>query len=184
MRSRAFTLIELLTVIAIIAVLAGMLLPAIGRAKEAARSTACLGNLRQIGLAVQMYVQENRNRLPVCRDKSPLTNSVPSTNAFFSLEEALRPYAPEPRLFKCLSDRMGIFEATGSSYSWNSLLNGQDAEHLSALGISFDPHQIPVAYDKESFHKARGEKLGVNYLYADGHIRNLLALEGAIQKKP
>ena len=46
------------------------------------------------------------------------------------------------------------------------------------LGLDFDPHQIPVVFDKEAFHAARGPGRGVNYLYADGHIKNLLVLEG------
>ena len=46
------------------------------------------------------------------------------------------------------------------------------------FSIDFDPHQIPLVFDKESFHRARGEQKGVNYLYADGHIKNLLVLEG------
>ena len=73
-----------------------------------------------------------------------------------------------------------VFASTGSSYSWNSLLNGQDADHLSVLGMNFDPHQIPLMFDKEKFHAARGEGKGQNFLYADGHIRNLLAIEGTI----
>jgi prepilin-type processing-associated H-X9-DG protein len=79
------------------------------------------------------------------------------------------------------SDRQNLYETTGSSYSWNSLLNGQDADHLVALGIAFDPHQIPLMYDKDRFHKARGPRKEVNYLYADGHIKNLLTIEGTIQ---
>jgi prepilin-type N-terminal cleavage/methylation domain-containing protein/prepilin-type processing-associated H-X9-DG protein len=174
-QNTAFTLIELLVVIAIMALLAALLLPGLSRAKESGRATACLSNLRQVGLALQLYSQDNRNRLPWMRDQSlNFTNELPGP------ETVLSNYLGNVLVLKCPSDRQRLFESTGSSYSWNSLLNGQDAEHLEAFGISFSPHQIPVMFDKDKFHAARGDKKGQNFLYADGHIRNLLAIEGTI----
>jgi prepilin-type N-terminal cleavage/methylation domain-containing protein/prepilin-type processing-associated H-X9-DG protein len=171
-----FTLVELLVVIALIATLAGLLLPTLGRAKESGRAAVCLSNLHQIGLALQMYAQDNRNRLPYMRDQSlTATNELPGPNVVLSN------YLGNAQILRCPSDRQNLFEKTGSSYSWNSLLNGQDADHLVAFGIAFDPHQIPLMYDKDRFHKARGLKKEVNYLYADGHIKNLLTIEGTIQ---
>jgi prepilin-type N-terminal cleavage/methylation domain-containing protein/prepilin-type processing-associated H-X9-DG protein len=64
-RTKGFTLVELLVVIGIIAVLVGILLPALNRARESGRRVTCLSNMRQLGMAFMMYVQENKGRFPL-----------------------------------------------------------------------------------------------------------------------
>lgn len=179
----AFTLVEALVVIAIVGLLAGLLLPGLARARGLGQSTSCLGNLRQVGVALQVYVQDNDNRMPVMRDRllgpEPGTNPFTASNALPGPDEVLLDVLGNVQVLRCAGDRQRIFERTGSSYAWNSLLNGQDADRLKVMSLELEAHEVPVFFDKEGFHRFRGARHAVNYLYADGHLRNLLVLEGA-----
>lgn len=112
---RAFTLIELLTVIAIIGILAGILIPITGRVRDSARTAQCASNMRQLTQSALLYAQDNRNRLP-----PTYKNPVSSDKAWWQL---LYPdYCQASGVYKCPDDQTpfegsppytGIFTRSG-----------------------------------------------------------------------
>src|SRR6056297_1371472 len=119
-RSKGFTLIELLVVIAIIAILAAILFPVFARAREKARQTSCLSNLKQIGLAFRMYVGDYDDTMPGYIIYTPVDVVGPYTGdsrGYLFWMDVLYPYVKNKQVFVCPSYSYsgGYF----GGYGWN-----------------------------------------------------------------
>ncbi len=157
---RGLTILELLVVVGIIGILGALLFPSFRRSKQMGETVACLGNLRQIGIAVQLYVNENNAKMPA------LQNRASTTNLVAAMDTVLLSGTTNSPVFRCPSDRAGLFEQTGDSYFWNFTVNGQDVTKLFSIVGGSDPASIPLVSDKEGFHPDVKDR--VNILYADG----------------
>lgn len=158
-----FTLTEVIVVAAIIGVLASLAFPGYRRIKALSQSTHCVSNLRQIGISLTAYLADHGMKLPeLVPARESVTDDVPA------IDTELLPYLNDVICFHCPGDHEKIYETTGTSYFWNSTLNGQDISAIDFLGISKNSAGIPLVADKEAFHQNVGDE--VNILYVDGHV--------------
>ena len=162
-----YTVTEIIVVVTIVFLLIGIGVPGFMRMKASARSAHCVSNLRQIGIAINTHLADRGMRMPEwVPAREDVTEDLPA------LDTELLPYVSDVILFHCPSDNQRIWEKTGTSYFWNSVLNGQHLEAIDFLGLSENTAGIPLVADKENFHENVGDE--VNVLYVDGHVKREL----------
>lgn len=164
--ARGFTLIELLVVIGIIAVLIGILLPTLSRARQHSRSVACKAQLQNIGSAFQIYLNENDGWYPPA-PYSPTFNPNGLTQIN---DHLLRHVSNQKEVFRCPADET-YFAQYGLSYSYYQELGERRIQQTFFFKILRSASRVPILWDAESFH---GGKVPYNWLFADGHVEEFL----------
>ena len=180
MQRRAFTLIELLVVIAIIAILAAILFPVFTRARAKARQTQCLSNLKQLGLAVAMYMQDFDSTTPPMYYNTGI--------AKFRWQQIIQPYIRNTEVYRCLEapNKIDPYSGLHMSYGMNATNDGyacfwygvsegliQDPSKTIYIGDGADGRYYMYWSSSEPHERYLDKRHngGANILFFDGHAK-------------
>lgn len=185
---RAFTLIELMVVIAIIGLLIGVLMPALGSARAQARRTACSSNLRQIGTGLQIYMSGNHDRFPYASFMPSVGPFPLETEKPIRIADVLK-FNAGAETFQCPGDTSGddrpdpnigqtYFQSEGSSYEFRTVrpnIGGRTAREIATMltdriDSTVADNAFYIMRDYDNFHGPGGKPGARRYLYSDGHV--------------
>ncbi len=175
-RNSGFTLVELLVVVAIIGILAGILMPVLGKARENARKSTCQSNLKQIGLALTMYADEHGEMFPQTSNGSGST----------SLSVLYNGYVTDAKVFRCQSGTLSANAVVSTiSAATDTAINSANGDENWTQSYAYDSSKgasnlyggVAVASDFFSDYEDFTEVLspnhgyrGGNVLFVDGHV--------------
>lgn len=164
-----FTLLELLVVIAVIAVLVGLLLPTIARARRYSQQVVCSATLRDIGAGWTMYMQNSPNAFPIAVNFPTASPPPPGEKTIMA---ALSRQLTSPGVWRCAGDDRNYFDRYATSYEyWPGIALAMDLNNAILLAGYAKHHgaKVPVLGDAEAFHPNRATT-GRLAVYFDGHV--------------
>ncbi|OHB50324.1 MAG: hypothetical protein A2Y10_02690 [Planctomycetes bacterium GWF2_41_51] len=187
MQKKGFTLVELLVVLSIIALLMGILMPALQAARRSAYRVGCKQNLHGCAVSFRMYLDENRNVMPYAIYLPSRTVDSEKDMGLKPFCEVMKKYLSGPESLKCPADPQArYFRENGSSYAYNTRLGGirfDNSKEITFIRnrrgverqIKIPVGEVDVMHDYSGFHgKIRQgdewENGSFMYLYADNII--------------
>lgn len=171
--ARAFTLLELMMVIAIISLLGTLAMPALQDARKRADSAACMGNLRSIGVSVKLYLAEHDFTFPEV-EPDPAHPIYPPADGAKGMLDTFGAYGVTTGTLRCHADvsdpNANYFAKRGSSYEWRPMLDDEKVTnpqiYLWRGAINVSPSRIRQVMDTTPVHHGK-----MNVLYGDGHVQ-------------
>jgi prepilin-type N-terminal cleavage/methylation domain-containing protein/prepilin-type processing-associated H-X9-DG protein len=207
-RRRAFTLIELLVVIAIIAILAAILFPVFARARESARRISCASNLKQLGVAVQMYAQDFDEVLPYGQNWHG-TSADLDKNYLLGNRVKLQPYIKNESVWHCPDDSVWDaahetklyftsygtqFDAWYDTHYWDPQTGGDQSSckcNAALQGVTLaavaHPSEKGLMFDQLGWHVSNYDVLvrdPKTRQVIDGARRHVLYMDGHVKLDP
>jgi prepilin-type N-terminal cleavage/methylation domain-containing protein len=177
----AFTLVEMLVVLAVIGIMAALLVPVFAQARAKSRQTACISNLRQLATSITMYAADYDDRLPMALDMNTAASYVanpsdvpPEDLGLPTIKAVLAPYKAIDAVFHCPQDHLSdeVSEAMNHKASWFDYCGAsyKYEEELALSGQALSsvrrPSDTLLFFDYQAFHDGM-----VSSAFADGHAK-------------